>query len=131
MSKKTDYSFLLDWEGPSIQEMLEELVERYPESLNDIWDVFSGKCIDVFDHDIERSVVEKKCISMGIPYNLIQYVMSDCYDNNDFMWILSDEHGMPLEKNIELGIAKNIKMIADEWLENPDQMYRKLYNLLY
>ena len=117
-----------------MDEMLMEFVERYPESLNDTWDVFNNVCWEIYDVEFDRELIEKKCISFGIPYALVQYIVSDSYndhhDGDDFKWLLTDEHGMPLKGNIELGIAKNIKMVADNWLEHPEDMYNDLFELM-
>ena len=59
-----------------------------------------------------------------------EFIVSVCYDNNDLEWLLTDEKSVPFRKNIELGVAKNIKAVADEWLDDPDKMYKKLYEQL-
>lgn len=127
--KKTDYSLLLGWEGPSVNDMLVEFVEDYSDSLNDYWEVFAGVCIDMYDVSFDRQLVERKCVSFGIPYILTQYIIFDSYVSNCFEWLL-DENNIPFKGNLELGITKKIKIIADEWLDDPDKMYKKLYEYL-
>lgn len=128
--KKTDYTLLLGWEGPSVNDMLVEFVEDYSDSLNDYWEVFAGVCIDMYDVSFDRELVEKKCVSFGIPYVLVQYIIFDSYVNNCFEWLLLDENNIPFKGSLEFGIAKKIKIIADEWLDDPDKMYKKLYEQL-
>ena len=128
--KKTDYSLLLGWEGPSVADMLEEFVDRYPESLNDMWDVLNGVWCDLYDYEIDRICILNKCAAFGIPEGLSEFIVSVCYDNNDLEWLLTDEKSVPFRKNIELGVAKNIKAVADEWLDDPDRMYNRLYEQL-
>jgi len=128
--KKTDYSLLLGWEGPSVNDMLVEFVERYLHRLSLSWDVFAGVCIDIYDVSFDRQLIEKKCISFGIPYVLVQYIIFDSYVSNCFEWLLLDENDIPFKGSLELGITKKIKIIADEWLDDPDKMYKKLYEQL-
>lgn len=126
--KKTDYSLLLDWEGPSIREMLWDFVHEWPKSLDDYWDMINCISNDYYDRDIDRKLVMDKCVEMGILRHLAEFV---AYSEFTDKTLLVDEKYNPFKNNVELCVAKNIKKVCDWLLNDPDYLYRKLYALLY